>query len=165
MNSLKLPQNPVDAARVRARRLVETTHSRDPFLIAKLLDVDILNVPGCKKQRGAFYVILDQAFIFLSTRLTELEMKLVCAHELGHAVLHKQLAAEKPLCEYDLFLRENDTEHEADAFASEILLDTREVRESIDSGMDIYECARALGTDVRLLQVKLEGMKQLKNRL
>ena len=148
-----------DSVRERAKSLVKRAGTRDPFKLAQLLDVEVMFRPGFRTQKGALCVVLDQAFIFLSDELDEDMSRLVCAHELAHAVLHKEIAAKGALCEFDLFNMATDIEYEANEFASEILIETREVKELLRSGMDVYSCARALGTNVNLLLIKLAGMK------
>ena len=145
--------------RARANRLVSRAGTRNPFRLARLLDVEVLKRADLKQQKGAFFVVLDQAFIVINSELDEKTQSLVCAHELGHAVLHKQIAARGALCEYDLFNMATDIEYEANEFASEILIDTDEMLELLRRGTDVYSCARALRTNVNLLLVKLAGMK------
>jgi len=148
-----------DEIRERARRLVKRAGTRDPFKLAAMLDVEVLWRKGFKNQKGALCVVLEQAFIMISDELDEQMAQLVCAHELAHAVLHKQQAAQGALCEFDLFNMATDMEYEANEFAAEILIDTRELRDLLKSGLDVYACARALDTNVNLLLIKLAGMK------
>lgn len=153
-----------DEIRERARRLVKRAGTRDPFRLADMLDVEVLWCKGFKNQKGALSVVLEQCFIMISNELDEQMSTLVCAHELAHAVLHKEQAARGALCEFDLFNMATDMEYEANEFAAELLIDTREVRELLKSGLDVYSCARALNTNVNLLLIKLAGMK-FRNRL
>ena len=144
-----------DAIRERARRLVNRTGTRDPFKLARLLGVEIMFRDDMTEQKGAFFVVLEQAFIIINSNLDEQMQRLVCAHELGHAVLHKAQAARGALCEFDLFAMATGMEYEANVFASEVLIDTRELKEYLREGQDVYACASALDTSVNLILVKL----------
>lgn len=72
------------------KRLVSDYQSEDPFRIAKELGAIILLVP-LKNVNGFYQRYLDQDIIYINEDLTEEERILVCAHELGHMVLHKDV--------------------------------------------------------------------------
>ena len=76
-----------DQAISAARRVFRQCRSRDPLRIAKDLDIEVLMRGDFVHQKGAFCVVLDQSFIILNDRLPESELRQVCAHELGHALL------------------------------------------------------------------------------
>lgn len=64
--------------------------TRNPFRIAKEMDAIILKVP-LKGVNGFYHRYLDQDLIYINEDLSEEEQYIVCAHELGHLVLHKDI--------------------------------------------------------------------------
>ena len=85
-------------------RLARKYKSNDPFEIAEALDIEVLERSDFKRQKGAFKVILNNSFIFINANLSDEMKRLVCAHELGHALLHRSLGkSETGLMEFELF--------------------------------------------------------------
>ena len=85
-------------------RLARKYKSTDPFEIAEALDIEVLERSDFKRQKGAFKVILNNSFIFINANLSDEMKRLVCAHELGHALLHRSLGkSETGLMEFELF--------------------------------------------------------------
>lgn len=83
--------------------------------------------------------------------------KLVCAHELGHALLNRPLGkTDTGLMEFELFDITNTTEYEANLFAANLLLDKEEIDSLAREGFDIVQIAHNLGTNVNLLLLKLQ---------
>lgn len=147
-----------------ADRLVKAFHSRDPVRIARELDIEILYRQDFLRQKGAFCMVEGYPFIFLKASLEEDEARMVCAHELGHAMLHRKLAQKGALCEYELFTLTNDVEYEANLFAARLLIDKNEMLEYLKSGMDAAAAARALNVSENLLLLRLEDMNRRGSR-
>ena len=126
-------------ASILPARLARKYKSNDPFEIAEALDIEVLERSDFKRQK---------------------EMKrLVCAHELGHALLHRSLGkSETGLMEFELFDITSTTEYEANLFAANLLLDESSIEELVSDGLDIVQIARQLGTNVNLLLLKLQQM-------
>lgn len=143
-----------------AHRVQKLSRSSDPFKIAEDFDIHVMPRGDFVHQKGAFCVVLGESFIFLNDKLSENETRLVCAHELGHALLHKKIAQKGVLCEYDLFNMATDIEYEANVFAAELLIDPQEMSELLDTGCDIYHAAQALGINVNLLIIKLAELNR-----
>ena len=72
------------------RELIKTHETRDPFRIAKELGALIVYVP-LVRVNGFYQRYEDQDIIYINQDLGEDEAKLVCAHELGHLVLHNDI--------------------------------------------------------------------------
>jgi len=77
--------------RKRAKYYIRKYKTRDPFIIARELgtSVEFINLSS-NSPRGMFKKILGKKFIVINMSRIESpnELKLVLAHELGHAILH-----------------------------------------------------------------------------
>ena len=73
--------------KLRVLNLIARHRTRNPFKLARLLNIEIV-YEDLGEVRGFFKKILRRKFIFINNKLSEFDQKLVCAHELGHAVLH-----------------------------------------------------------------------------
>lgn len=71
-------------------RLTKENETCDPFKIAEALGALIVYVP-LVRVNGFYQRYQDQNIIYINQDLTEEEQILVCAHELGHMVLHNDI--------------------------------------------------------------------------
>lgn len=97
--------------------LTETYETRDPFRLCAELGAIVLHVP-LVRVNGFYQRFEDQDIIYINQDLGEEEKRLVCAHELGHMILHRDINS--------LFLESikfvtNKYEIEANAFAIQLL--------------------------------------------
>ena len=135
-----------DRAIDEARRVHRQHNCRDPFRIAAEEEIEVLVRDDFVRQKGAFCVVEGYPFIMLNGSLPEEEQRTVCAHELGHALLHRDVAQKGAICEFDLYNMSTDVEYEANVFASELLIDPQELRDCLSEGMDVYAAAGELGS-------------------
>ena len=78
-------------ASILPRRLIRRYHTNDPFEIAAALDITVMECSDFQRQKGAFKVVLHNSFIFINAKMSDEMKRIVCAHELGHALLHRSL--------------------------------------------------------------------------
>ena len=81
--------------------------------------------------KGMYRVIKRNRFIFLNNSLDENMLRIVCAHELGHDQLHRNMAKTTPIHEFMLYDMKSKPEYEANIVAAEILMDSDEVLRNI----------------------------------
>lgn len=140
-------------------RFTEESSSKDPFLLADTLGVRVRYFPlgGLK----GFYIVLQGVpFIALHRDLPEPLLRIVCAHELGHHLLHRGLASCTVFNEYDLYRMETLVEREANLFAAFLLIPDETVaalRRPEERGRSIGEMARSIGVTEELLAIRLEA--------
>ena len=139
-----------------AARIKREYGTGDPFALARELRIEVL-VRELGTLKGFYKDVYGTPFIFLSRRLTRGEARLVCAHELGHHLLHRQFAA-FGFEEVSVFSPASRREYEANLFAAELLLDTKEMFDAARAGYTAEQIAAALGADVRLVTLKLSAM-------
>lgn len=106
-------------AKKAAVELSAMYHTNDPFEIAEQLGV-YTQVGPLGKIFGCCLTIAGERFIYINSDLDTPTQKMVAAHELGHAVMHRE--------DYFFFNWMNDTtyrsrsEIEAHTFAAELLV-------------------------------------------
>ena len=69
-------------------RYVRRFNTTDPFEIADQLGV-LYQIGNCKNA-GCYMFLKNHRYIFLSNHLNDFELRLVMAHELGHALLDRK---------------------------------------------------------------------------
>lgn len=103
-----------------------------------------------------FYVCENgKRYIIINSTMNKLLRRTVCAHELGHDTLHRELAA-GGLRENSLFLSSNKTEREANLFAAEMLLTDDETLSVLEYSQTLDEAAFELAVLPEILSFKLE---------
>ena len=140
--------------------LVSKYRTCDPFELAEELGVMILYY-DLGSLNGMFRFIEGQPVILLNCRLDEIMLRIVCAHELGHFVLHSAIAKEACLREFHIFNMRDKTEYEANVFAANLLIDEDEMIEILKEGRSAYEAAMMLRTEPNLLNIKLADMNTM----
>ena len=142
-------------------RLVKRCGTRDPFSIARQLGIEVLFCEDFGPLKGMYRVIKRSRFIFINENLSGQMQRIVCAHELGHDQLHRNLAKGSAIQEFMLYDMTTKPEYEANIVAAEILLDTDEILEypqggrpqsagkSRHSGFQAIRAARFRSTDAQ----------------
>ena len=142
-------------------KLVMRCGTRDPFEIARQIGVEVLFCPDFGSMKGMYRVVRRNRFIFINDSLTPQMQRIVCAHELGHDQLHRDLAKTGALQEFMLYDMTTKPEYEANIVAAEILLDTDEVLDYVyHYGYTSEQIARAMGTDINLIALKVAHLAE-----
>ena len=143
-----------------ADALVRRFKTRDPFEIAKGLGIEVMFCSGFESLKGMYRVIKRNRFIFINSEMSPQMQQIVCAHELGHDQLHRQLARDKGLQEFVLYDMTTKPEYEANVMAAEILLDSKEVLDYIfNYNYTVEQIAEAMSTDINLVALKVAELK------
>ncbi|EOS7999069.1 ImmA/IrrE family metallo-endopeptidase [Enterococcus hirae] len=93
--------------------------SANPFIICEKMGILLKYVPFLENPKGQFQEILGHSIIFLNESLRDSEERFyICAHELAHAILHKETSS------YYVSTRNsrNKSESEANCFASNLMV-------------------------------------------
>lgn len=138
-----------------AENLVRAWGTRDPFRLCEALDIEVVRTALPASTRGLYYRCNDVSIILLSDSLSPAEGRAVCAHELGHALLHPQLNVQFMLQSTHLVTAR--LEREADRFAAELLIDPAVWRDIQYEGYSLEQLAAALEVPPRLLEAIRPG--------
>lgn len=140
--------------------LVRRFGTRDPFAIAEGLGIHIYEA-DFDRLKGMYRIIKRRRCIFINQNLDEPTARMVCAHEIGHDRLHRDFAKGDGLQEFTLYDMSTRPEYEANLVAAAILLPDEEILRYIyDYGYDADQIARALSTDVNLIALKIQSLRE-----
>ena len=128
--------------------------TRDPFRLCSELGIEV-RFKDIGRMRGFYTVICGERFIVISEALGESEARDVCAHELGHDRLHRELALDSELRDMLLLGMNPKCEYESNCFAAELLLEDSELDELIQLEYGIPQMAQSIGVDENLIRLKL----------
>ena len=140
-----------DIAKIKSKvsSLVNKYNTRDPFELADILGV-LYQIGNCKNE-GCYMFLKNHRYIFLSNKLNNPELKIVMAHELGHALLDR-----KQNCYFirnkTLFLNSR-FEKRANLFAAHLLIDSEYLKEY--SWCTTEQLSHSLGYPLELINLRL----------
>lgn len=100
--------------------LIDYYETNDPFEISNSMSVFVYSADLPNETNGFYFQIGDKPLICLNQNVSYPTQRLVCAHELGHVVLHSGLNAFK--LEKNTLCITGKYENEADTFAACLLL-------------------------------------------
>lgn len=129
---------------------VKKYKTRNPFELAEYLNVQV-QFGDLGSRAGCYMFLKNHKCIFLNKNLSEQEMRMVMAHELGHAILHR-----KENCYFirnKTFLLTSKNEIEANTFAAELLIGDDVLADYKDYTKE--QISRLLGYHERLLELKM----------
>ena len=99
--------------------LVRKYNTRNPFEILKQKNVILVYAP-LNGVRGFYQYFQRNHIIYIDENLSDSEKRFVCAHELGHMLLHKK--ANALFMDTHTFFNTEKYEVEANTFAAELLI-------------------------------------------
>lgn len=103
----------------KSEQLVRFYKTRDPFEMIKGMNVILIYYP-LEGVRGFYQYFQRNNLIYIDERLDEHEKRFVCAHELGHMLLHKKTNA--IFMDTRTHFKSDRFEQEADLFAADLLI-------------------------------------------
>lgn len=137
-----------------AERLVRCCESLNPFDIAQQLNIIILYEP-LGTIRGYYSGDRRYKFIHINSELPDYLKKFVCAHELGHAVMHPK--ANTPFLRDNTLLSINKLEIEANKFAACLLLPDDTLRDYADYHYTVQQIASCTGLPDTLVEYRIKS--------
>lgn len=107
-----------------AESLVRKFKTRNPFAIAEALGYIVLRVP-LKGIRGFYQQLRRCTIIYIAEDLPYWDAAFVCAHEIGHVLLHR--GCNRIFMDTHAFFKVNTYEIEADRFALNLIWSDEDV--------------------------------------
>ena len=135
--------------------LVKKHGSRNPFELAEAEGIILRFCPEFQSLKGMYKVILNQRFVFLNGNLKRREAKEVLAHELGHDILHREMAKDTIVQDHFILDMTLKPEYEANLFAANILLDDEKVLSLLKEGVSQEEIGKKLRSPLSFVALKV----------
>ncbi|PFV05728.1 hypothetical protein COL10_24015 [Bacillus cereus] len=123
-------------------KIVKKHGTTNPFEIAKRKNIIVL-FEDLGNTLGFYNTYKRSKFIHINNKINETIQRFVCAHELGHAVLHPK--ANTPFLRNQTFFSVDRLEIEANTFAVELLLTDNMVSAYKGTHLSIQEIAEIHG--------------------
>lgn len=122
----------------------------NPFEIAEFLNIEVLfdNFDKCS---GCYLFLKNHRCILINKNLEGQEKMLVMAHELGHAILHKNQNCY--FIRNKTYLLCSRIEREANLFAVNLLISDDDVKEYESCSID--QLSMVFGIDRKLIELRL----------
>ena len=95
-------------------------NTNNPFELASLMKIKVIHWNLHEEINGFYKYDRRNKFIFINNNLSNEMQRFVCAHELGHAVLHPR--SNTPFLRQNTLFSINKIEVEANSFAINLLL-------------------------------------------
>ncbi|MFA2692930.1 ImmA/IrrE family metallo-endopeptidase [Bacillus mycoides] len=123
----------------------------NPFEIARRKNIIVL-FENLGETLGFYNTYKRFKFIHINNQIDEITQRFVCAHELGHALLHPK--ANTPFLRNQTFFSVDRLEIEANTFAVELLLTDEMVSEYQNTRLSIREIAEIYGVPGEFSRLK-----------
>ena len=143
----------------KANKIIQLANTRDMIKVAQYLGIKLYFEEDYQNLLGLYTCAYKTRAIFINNRLNKQLTQLVIAHEIGHDMLHRELAKKGALKEFALFsIRKDSIEYEANAFAAHLLLDTEQFIAFAKEGRTTLEIANLMHTEEELVLIKLKEL-------
>lgn len=130
--------------------LVRKYNTRDPFEIIKNLNVIVVFYP-LRGVNGFYQYFQRNNIIYINESLGRFEKAFVCAHEIGHMMLHKK--ANAIFMDSRTQLNTTKYEIEADRFAVDLLISDDAIENNIE--LSVNQLSQLLGYRKQLIELRL----------
>lgn len=131
--------------------LVRKYHTRNPFEIIKNMNVILVFYP-LEGVNGFYQYFQRNNIIYIDERLSDEEKMFVCAHEIGHMILHKK--SNSVFMDSRTNLNTSKYEIEADRFAMNLLVPNEIFEEHLE--FTVSQFSHLLGYDQKLIELRLK---------
>ena len=145
--------------------LISKYRTRDPFILCGELDINVYFKELGDNLKAYYFYHSRIKSVVINSEADEHMQKVLCAHELGHAILHSQAKKLQAFCDNDLYNTRSSTEYEANIFVAELLVDKKELfsllkeRKSTVSGVAKELCVPPEMVDFKLRILNEYGCK------
>jgi len=102
------------------QKIVKKYKTTNPFAICEQKNIDILYDDLESDVRGFYQYYKRKSIIHLNCNISEEEQRIVLAHELGHAIMHKGYNC--VFLSRHTYMTKDIYEHQANKFAASLLL-------------------------------------------
>jgi Zn-dependent peptidase ImmA (M78 family) len=141
-----------------AESLVRKYKTRNPIKIAEALGYIVVYAP-LKGIRGFYQHLKRCTIIYISDDLPLWDAAFVCAHEIGHVLLHR--GCNRVFMDTHTYFKVNKYEIEADQFALHLMYSDEDVAVFFDMSAEAFAHAAGVSTEVAMQRMKSVDIKAL----
>lgn len=115
----------------------------NPYELAAIMNINVIPWNLHEEINGFYKYDRRNKYIFINSNLNNEDQRFVCAHELGHAVLHPR--ANTPFLRKNTLFSIDKIEVEANTFAVELLIPSDCLLDYDNDNLSIYELTKMCG--------------------
>jgi len=146
----------------KANNIVKSCGTRDTLKIARELGIYVHYIDSFNELLGMYTYRHKERHILLNSNMEHMIMQMVCGHEIGHDIFHRDLAkSASALQEFTLFDMRSKPEYEANAFSAHLIIEDDELIENMKMGYDVVQLSAIMGTNINLMLIKLNEMNRM----
>ncbi len=145
----------MDLIQYKVDALYKKYGTRNPFELAEFLKINVIHWDLHYEINGFYQYEKRNQIIFLNNNLSYDDQRVVCAHELGHAVLHRRSSV--PFMRANTLFSIDKIEVEANKFSAYLLIPDENLFDSYNQ-MTIYDIAALHHVPVELVELKFKGL-------
>lgn len=134
----------MDSKRIAAS-LVRKYRTRDPFRLADALGYVVIRTP-LQGIRGFYQYVKRCRMIYIDSALNEWDARFVCAHEIGHSLLHQ--GYNRIFMDTHTYFPTKRYEVEANRFAVDLLFDDDDLRDFLEHPIQLAADCMGVSTDL-----------------
>lgn len=138
-----------------AKRVTKRYKSTDPFQLCDRLGIVVMFMQ-MKDIRGLYMRLKGRDFIYIDEMLEDYEQRFVCAHELSHYLLHRDL--NRMFMDARTFLKTSIYERDADRLAAWILYPNDDALAEL-AEFTFEQASGCMGIPLDVAQYRMEGIK------
>ena len=153
----------IDYVSNEVQRIIKKFGKCDPIRLCQSMNIILRFEPmgnfpeACK---GFFLYHSRKSVITINSNLPEELRRIILAHEIGHAVLHRKITGIKAFHDFSLFDETSLYEYEANIFAADLLMDNDEVLDLLNENLSFFGAASQLNVPAELLDFKFRVLKR-----
>ena len=143
------------------KKLKKKYGTSDPYELCNCLNIKVIqghHGTGEGSLKGFFMEHCRIRIITVNADLPKIFQRIIIAHELGHAVMHRAEGV-RTFQDVTLFDSSSTCEKEANLFAAELMLEDDDVFEKLNADCTFFTAAEALFVPMELLDFKFRMMK------
>ena len=135
----------IDSISKEVKKLKRKYDEPNPVKLCREMKISLLYHPmglfdkACK---GFYLQQSRKQVIVINSELDEDLQRIILIHELGHALIHKNVPGIKTFHDFNLFDETSHYEYEANIFAADFLLDDEEVLKLLNDDMSFFYCSQ-----------------------
>ena len=140
-------------------KAIRHSNSRNPFEICSDLNIHIYYKDLGSKLKAYYFSQSRIKNIIINSNVDPILQSTLCAHELGHSILHDHLASLNGFHDFNPFNMLIPSEYEANLFAAELLIPDDELAERVSNDNSSTEMAPLFEVPLELIYLKCKILK------